>query len=111
MSEYNCGQSQAQENIEREHLHPSLITLSKDPFKSISISEYAKSRVVCASLEQDDHNIENENLKEEAVKKGQKRKEAYQNHALRVFHKHKDSDYNMLDISSLVTGKGAKKYF
>jgi len=109
--EYSCGQSQAQEMVEKEHLHPSLITLSKDPFKSISISEYAKSRVVCASLEQDDHNQENEALKEEAIKKGQKRKEAFQNHALRVFRKHKDCDYKLLDISCLVTDKGAKKYF
>jgi len=59
-SEYGSSVSQAQELIEQRHLHPSIITLSKDPYKSISISEYSKSRVVCASLEQDDHNVENE---------------------------------------------------
>jgi hypothetical protein len=48
-------------------LHPSIITLSKDPYKSIGISEYSKSRVVCASLETEDHEVEDEELKAEAL--------------------------------------------
>jgi hypothetical protein len=45
------------------------------------------------------------------LKKGQKRKEAFENHAARVYKRHKNQDYSMLDISSLPTQKGAKKYY
>ena len=42
------------EEDEEGHLHPSLITLGKDPFKSFLVSEYSQSRIVGASLEEKD---------------------------------------------------------
>jgi hypothetical protein len=99
-----------QDLVESRHLHPSILTLCKDPYKTISISEYSKSRVVCASLDGDDH-LEDERLKAEALKKGQKRNEAFENHARRIYKRHKNQDYSLLDISSLPTEKGSKKYY
>jgi len=84
--------------------------LCKDPYKTISISEYSKTRVVCASLNTEDY-FENDKLKEEALKKGQKRKEAFENHAARIYKRHKNQDYSMLDISSLPLERGTKKYY
>lgn len=57
----------AEEEDEEAHLHPSLITLGKDPFKDVTVSSYSRSRIVAASLEEVDRGEENIALREEAV--------------------------------------------
>lgn len=99
------------ENDEEGHLHPSLITLSRDPFKGVQVEEYNQSRIVCASLEDKDHGVEDKELQSEAVREVVKRKEAFNSHAKRVYREFKNCDYNLLDVSCLEREKGIKDYY
>jgi hypothetical protein len=54
-----------------------------------------KSRVIAASLDP------SERLEDQAVKPGLKRKEAFDYHCARVFEDYKNSDYGVVDLSSL----------
>lgn len=89
------------EEDEESNLHPSIITLGKDPFKGVQVAEYSQSRIVCASLELTDRGAEDRKLKEEAVKPVVKRKEAFDLHAKRVYHSFKNCEYTLLDLSCL----------
>lgn len=97
-----------------------MITLSKDPFKAVPIQDHCKQRVVCAYLTQElgedgyDHEewAEANSLKKEAVDSCFKRKDAYAKHCKRTFRQFKNSDYGVVDCSSLQhNSTGVRQYY
>ena len=108
----DCKRSpDTEEDIKGDHLHPSIVTLCKDPFKGLTVNDFSKSRVVCASLEEEDHGNEDNQLKAEAVRPVLRRKEAFNSFARRTYSQFKDCEYNLLDLSSFETRKGMKQYY
>ena len=97
-----------EEDYKGDHLHPSIVTLSQDPFKGLGATEFSKSRVICASLEENDHGTEDEKLKSEAVRPVLRRKEAFNAFARRTYAQYSECEYNLLDVSSFETRKGMK---
>ena len=106
--------------FQEDHLHPSLITLSQDPFKNIPIQFHCNTRVVCAKLcaveeGSDGFNRESveeaEQLKLEASCKDLKRKDAYTNFCRRIYKDYKNSEYGTYDLSSLFHKKGTRNYY
>ena len=77
------------ERCKQIHLHPSLITLTKDPYKDTTIKQHLESKVICAQLTHDDSNRESieEDLerRHEAVGRGVKAKDAYRRFCERTF--------------------------
>ena len=74
-------------------LHPSIVTLAKDPFRNIPLQEHNKTRVICAKLDRDNSAYdreqrlkEDDKLKSEAFEKLTKAK-AYEIHSKRVYEK------------------------
>lgn len=61
---FGCDLQQLRSFNEESELHPSIVTLCRDPYKYLPIKEASKSRVVCASLETKDHGQEDKELKE-----------------------------------------------
>ena len=100
-----------EEDENDDHIHTSINTLCKDPFRALTVAESSRSRVICASLEDNDHGQENSQLKEEAIKPELKRKEAMASCGRRTYAKYRNCDYRLLDISSFETRRGAKRYY
>lgn len=101
-----------------DHLHPSMITLAKDPFKTIAISDHCRPKVCCAKLviQPGDDGFsresydEDERLKKEATSHNFKKKDAYQHHCKRIHSQFAQSDYGVCDLSSLHHEKGVRAY-
>ena len=75
------------------------------------MQEYSQSRIVCASLEEEDRGREDKELKTLAVKPVVKRKEAFNRHARRVYKQYRDCEYSLLDVSCLDKDRGRKEFY